>query len=104
MEKYADFITSKAKLSEVGPIMPFKGEVHGPLYDFQRHIVNWALAKRRAGIFAATGLGKSFSLLAYADAVLRHVPGSSVLILTPLCTAKQLIGETTRMFPELPIQ
>jgi superfamily II DNA or RNA helicase len=78
-------------------------DVRGPLYGFQAAIVRWALRRRRAAVFAATGLGKSFSLLAYSDAVLCKSASSSVLVITPLCTAHQLIEEARLHFPGLDI-
>lgn len=62
------------------------------LFDFQRSLVQWALRKGRAAIFADTGLGKTLTQLAWADAIVRQM-GLPILILTPLCVAQQTISE-----------
>ena len=103
MEAYTQFVAEKARVCPVAHNAAFEGTVNGPLYKFQKAIVSWSLAQKKAAVFAATGLGKSFSLLSYAEAMLSISPENSVLIFTPLCTAKQLINEGQRMFPNLPI-
>ena len=62
------------------------------LFDFQRDIVHWALAKGRAAIFADCGLGKTLMQLAWADQVHQHT-GRPVLILAPLAVASQTAQE-----------
>ena len=51
------------------------------LFDVQRDIVQWALRRGKAALFAGTGLGKSFMELSWADAIVRAT-GGKVLILT----------------------
>lgn len=54
---YQDFLDKK-KLQPV--ISGFKAEsLNDNLFDFQRVIVEWALRRGRAAIFADTGLGKT---------------------------------------------
>lgn len=65
------------------------------LFDFQRDIVHWALAKGRAAIFADCGLGKTLMQLAWADQVHQHT-GHPVLILAPLAVASQTAQEGAR--------
>lgn len=65
------------------------------LFDFQRDIVHWALAKGRAAIFADCGLGKTLMQLAWADQVHQHT-GKPVLILAPLAVASQTAQEGHR--------
>lgn len=62
------------------------------LFDFQSALVQWALRRGRAAIFADTGLGKSRMQLAWADAVHR-MNGIDVLILAPLAVAAQTVIE-----------
>lgn len=63
------------------------------LFDFQSHIVDWAIRKGRAAIFADTGLGKTLMQLVIAENLHRHTRGR-VLILTPLAVAYQFIKES----------
>jgi len=62
------------------------------LFDFQQSLVDWAVRKGRAAIFADCGLGKTAMQLTWAENVARHT-GKPVLILTPLAVAAQTIRE-----------
>jgi hypothetical protein len=62
------------------------------LFDHQRVLVEWALRRGSAAIFADTGLGKSRMQLAWADTVHRET-GGDVLILAPLAVAAQTVSE-----------
>ena len=89
--EYESFI--RRKLSCVPPT-GITGELRIPLslFDHQRALVQWALRRGRAAIFADTGLGKSRMQLAWASEVLRHT-GRPVLILAPLAVAPQTVAE-----------
>jgi len=65
------------------------------LFDFQASLVEWALRKGRAAIFADTGLGKTLMELVWADNVVRQT-GKPVLILTPLAVASQTVREAAK--------
>lgn len=62
------------------------------LFDFQAHLVEWAVRKGRAAIFADCGLGKTAMQLVWAENVVRKT-NRQVLILTPLAVAPQTIRE-----------
>ena len=62
------------------------------LFDFQQALVEWAIRKGRAAIFADCGLGKTPMQLVWAENV-RRVTGKPVLIVTPLAVAWQTIDE-----------
>lgn len=88
---YAQFV--ERKLSRVPPTgLVGDFTTAAGLFDFQQAMVNWALRRGRAAIFADTGLGKSRMQLAWADSVNRHA-GHDVLILAPLAVAAQTVGE-----------
>lgn len=86
---YAAFLESKA--------IRFTGEgvsaseMNSSLFPFQAHIVEWALRKGRACIFADCGLGKTIMSLEWA----KHVPGR-VLIIAPLAVTRQTTEEAVR--------
>lgn len=88
---YSDFITRKLSLV---PPTGISGELVMPdsLFDHQNALVQWALRRGRAAIFADTGLGKSRMQLVWASEVLRHTR-KPVLILAPLAVAAQTVGE-----------
>ena len=87
---YKDFLDQKTH----------EGAAHGfdpvfmpdQLFDFQQSLVDWAVRKGRAAIFADCGLGKTAMQLTWAENVARHT-GKPVLILTPLAVAAQTIRE-----------
>jgi len=88
---YADFIGRKLSLV---PPTGITGELRMPdsLFDHQKALVQWALRRGRAAIFADTGLGKSRMQLVWASEVLRHI-NMPILILAPLAVAAQTVGE-----------
>ena len=87
---YRDFLASKAQFgADLGfdPLwMP------DFLFDFQKLLVEWALRKGRAAIFADCGLGKTPMQLVWAENVVRKT-GKPVLVFTPLAVAPQHIRE-----------
>ena len=63
---------------------------HESLFQFQRDLVQWAVARGQAAVFADCGLGKTRIQLEWA----RAVPGP-VLIFAPLAVASQTVAEAT---------
>lgn len=90
LSDYEKFLLEKQQLSGNFGFNP----VYIPerMFDFQKHITEWALKKGRAGIFADTGLGKTLIQLVIAENVVRKTNGR-VLILTPLAVAFQFLEE-----------
>lgn len=66
------------------------------LFDFQVALVEWAVRKGRAAVFADCGLGKTLVQLTWAENVARHT-GRPVLILTPLAVAFQTVLEGAKI-------
>ncbi|MCP4354743.1 MAG: DEAD/DEAH box helicase [Proteobacteria bacterium] len=88
--EYKEFLQQKAQLGgEYGYDPVFLPD---RLFDFQKHIIEWAMKKGRAGIYADTGLGKTLMQLVLAENVVRKTNGK-VLILTPLAVAFQFVKE-----------
>lgn len=86
---YEQFIASKrTRAADAGLAA---GELSGHLFDFQAHVVRWALRKGRAAIFADCGLGKTLMQLEWAS----RVPGRA-LIVAPLAVNEQTISEAAR--------
>jgi hypothetical protein len=65
------------------------------LFDFQKALTSWAIAKGRAAIFADCGLGKTPMQLVWAESIYRKT-GKPVLILTPLAVSYQTQGEAEK--------
>lgn len=90
--EYDAFLASKGQLS---PQVGFAVDVDTPhLFAFQRAMVEWALARGRAALFADTGLGKTRMQLVWAHHVALHT-GGRVLILAPLSVAQQTAREAS---------
>ncbi len=87
---YDDYIISKKKVVKNAGFEPLP--FIAPLFDWQAHIVRWAVQKGRCALFEDCGLGKTIQQLEWASQVVRHT-GGSVLILTPLSVAPQTIKE-----------
>lgn len=65
------------------------------LFDFQASMVEWAVRKGRAAIFADCGLGKTAMGLTWAENIARHTD-RPVLYLTPLAVGAQTIREAEK--------
>lgn len=70
------------------------------LFPFQVSLVEWAVRKGRAAVFADCGLGKTFVQLTWAENVARYTEGR-VLILTPLAVAFQTVAEGEKLGVEV---
>lgn len=84
--EYEAFLAAKAIRSVESGCEP--GPVHESLYPFQQAIVEWAIRRGRAAVFADCGLGKTRIQLEWARQM-----GDRVLIVAPLCVADQTIQE-----------
>src|SRR3546814_10288048 len=91
---YSDFIASKAIDDPCTGIIDVP-ELPASLFPHQRDIVNWALRRGRAALFAGTGLGKSLMELAWAQAVCRYT-GKPVLHLAPLAVSSPMVREAEK--------
>lgn len=92
---YQEFIKSKELTAIPCGFHVEREEISADLFDFQAVIVQWALRKGRAAIFADTGLGKTGMQLVWGQHVCDHTEGN-VLILAPLCVAHQTVREGVR--------
>lgn len=86
--EYNDFIESKAITTASKGFTVSVAEINPLLFDFQRDIVRWALAKGRAAIFADCGDGKTAMQLEWAEQIRRRT-GGNVLIVAPLAVSAQ---------------
>lgn len=84
------------KLVRVSPTGFEPGELHEGLFPHQKALVEWALRRGRAAIFADTGLGKTRIQLEWAQRVHEHT-GKDVLILAPLAVAMQTAQEAREL-------
>lgn len=90
---YAEFIARKSQIGHADGFEPLW--LPDFLFDFQRSLVEWAIRRGRAAIFADCGLGKTAMQLVWAENVARHANGR-VLVLTPLSVAAQTVREAEK--------
>lgn len=93
MNEYDTFINNKTRRAQSHGFEPLS--ITAPLFDWQQHIVKWAVKQGRCALFEDCGLGKTAQQLEWADQVRRHT-GGSVLILTPLAVAHQTAHEAEK--------
>ena len=65
------------------------------MFDFQKHIAEYAIKKGRCAVFVDTGLGKTIIELTIAQNYVKHT-NKPVLIITPLAVANQFIKEAEK--------
>lgn len=85
---YDQFLQSKIpQVQPVGHHVELE-DIHKALFPFQKAIVQWAVARGRAAIWAATGLGKTRISLEWA-----RLLDVRTIIFAPLAVARQTIAE-----------
>jgi DNA methylase len=85
---YSDFLTRKERAVEPIGEPVTADAVHPRLFDFQAHIVQWAVARGRAAVWADTGLGKTGIQLEWA-----RLSAERSLIVAPLAVCAQTVRE-----------
>jgi DNA modification methylase/superfamily II DNA or RNA helicase len=90
---YDQFVASKIRRHLPHGFEP--AEITVPLFDWQKHVVRWAVRQGRAALFEDCGLGKTLQQLEWANQIVNHTR-KPVLILTPLAVAHQTAHEAER--------
>lgn len=93
ISNYDQFIDDKTKAAK--PVGFEPKEIIAPLFDWQKHVVKWALRQGRAALFEDCGLGKTAQQLEWARQVSIQTD-APVLILTPLAVAHQTASEAEK--------
>lgn len=88
---YSEWLASRSKVAQSESITG--AELNPQMFPHQRQLVQWALARGRAAIFADTGLGKTLMQTEWARIVSER---GRVLILAPLAVAEQTVREAAR--------
>lgn len=91
-QEYKDFIASKKIRANRYGFKPVVMNDH--LMDWQARIVDWAVRRGRAALFADTGLGKTLMQLAWAENIVRN--HGAVLLLCPLGVRHQTVKEAAK--------
>jgi hypothetical protein len=90
---YQTFLETKAQLDGDHGFDP--SWMPDYLFPFQTALIEWAVRKGRAAIFADCGLGKTIMELVWAQNVAIQT-GKPVLLLTPLAVAQQTVHEAEK--------
>lgn len=97
---YKTFIESKKHTKQDYGIEP--RYIPAAMFDYQRHVTEYAIRKGRCAVFLDTGLGKTLIELTVAQNY-AEATGKPVLIITPLAVAFQFVKEAERFGME-PVQ
>jgi len=89
---YGQFIRAKSQLGGDHGFDPTFSP--SALFDYQSYLVDWAVHKGRAAIFADCGMGKTFMQLSWAQNIVER-ENRPVLILAPLMVAVQTVQEAS---------
>jgi len=92
---YQTFLASKQFVAKSSGFEVDRSTIHPRLFPFQADIVQWALRKGRAAIFANTGLGKTAMQIEWASQVVKHT-SNRVLIIAPLAVVNQTVEEAVK--------
>ncbi|GHO91527.1 hypothetical protein KSF_015750 [Reticulibacter mediterranei] len=92
IDTYHAFLQHKRIIASPAGIDITLSDIHPRLFPFQKMLVQWALRKGRAALFADTGLGKSGMQLEFA-----RLTGQRTLILAPLSVARQTVSEARKL-------
>ncbi len=90
---YDQFVAGKLRRKLPNGFEPYI--INASLFDWQQHVVRWAVRQGRAALFEDCGLGKTLQQLEWASQVAKHT-GKPTLILTPLAVAHQTAHEAER--------
>src|SRR6056297_1846001 len=90
---YREFVASKSHLSGDFGFSPTYENPHA--FDFQTHLIDWALRQGRGATFADCGLGKTLMQLVWAENVHRHT-NKPVIIFAPLSVSSQTVEEAEK--------
>ena len=90
---YDEFLTDKSQFGANDGFEP--SFIPDFLFDFQRHLTEWAVRKGRGAILADCGLGKGPMQLVWAQNCATKT-GKPTLILTPLAVSRQIVEEGER--------
>jgi len=90
---YDEFISRKNRADDKQGFKPVYLSDH--LFDFQKHLVDYAIRAGRSALFEDCGLGKTIQQLVWGDNVVRHT-NKPVLLLTPLAVGLQTVAEADK--------
>ena len=91
--KYNQFLKNKTFSDLSAGFQYPESALNQTLFDYQRAIVAWALARGRAAIFADTGLGKTLEIIAALCYRWEKDPDRPAIVLTTKSATSQWVVE-----------
>jgi hypothetical protein len=91
--EYEEFI--KSKTHSIGKFGIDPNYLPDSMFDYQKHVAEYAIRKGRCAVFLDTGLGKTLIELTIAKNYIEST-NKPVLVITPLAVAFQFIKEANR--------
>lgn len=88
MNAYSDFLKDKQDQIIAAGFEVDRDQLNQHEFEYQKDIVQWAIRKGKAAIFADCGQGKTLMQLDFADQICRRT-GGDALIVAPLAVAEQ---------------
>ena len=85
---YNDFLKTKEIRVLPSGFNVEEGKLNPAAFDWQRHVVSWALKRGKAALFEDCGLGKTLQQLMWAEQVCKYIK-RPVLIVAPLAVSLQ---------------
>lgn len=92
MSKYQEFLETKQFVDRKTGFNVELGDLNSMLFDWQKVVVRWAIAKGRACLFEDCGLGKSPQQLEWGN-IIHKKENKPILILAPLAVSEQTYRE-----------
>jgi superfamily II DNA or RNA helicase len=89
---YKKFLKNKQIVDEKSGFKISKSELNPMLFNWQKVLVQWSLARGRAALFASTGNGKTAMQLEWAYQIHKK-ENKPILILAPLAVSRQTKNE-----------
>ena len=86
LDEYLEFLKNKSHAPMMYGIPEAKQWIPNELFDFQKHLVSWSIARGRSALFCDCGLGKTFMELVFAQNIVNHT-GKKMLIVAPLAVS-----------------
>ena len=86
--KYKDFLEKKQIIDQKSGFEISLLELNPILFDWQKVLTRWALARGRAALFEDCGLGKTIQQLEWANQIFKKEK-ETILILAPLAVSEQ---------------
>ena len=71
-DSYTQFLENKKFVLESSGFDVERDELNSTMFDFQKDIVRWSLAKGRSAIFASCGICKTLMQLEWANQICKH--------------------------------